>query len=111
MHDESSPSRLPVGRSAVSVEPFSVVFVFLYIRAFRWARLAAVAQVSFIVWGWALVQYPFLIRPDVTAESAVAPAATLRLLIALLGVGALVLFPALVYLFSLFDPASPHNEA
>jgi cytochrome bd ubiquinol oxidase subunit II len=82
-----------------------MAFVFLYTSAFRWARVAAAAQVSCIVWGWVLAQYPFLIRPDVTVQSAAAPAATLRLLVALLCLGALVLFPALGYLYSVFDPA------
>jgi cytochrome bd ubiquinol oxidase subunit II len=88
----------------------SMAFLFLYTRAFRRARVAAAAQVSCIVWGWVLTQYPFLIRPDVTVQSAVAPAATLHLLVMLLAIGALVLFPALAYLFSVFDPASPHHE-
>jgi cytochrome bd ubiquinol oxidase subunit II len=88
-----------------------LAFACLYARAFRWARIAAAAQASCIVWGWALVQYPFLIRPDVTALSAAAPAATTRLLLVFLGTGGLVLFPALAYLFSVFDPASRHHEA
>jgi cytochrome d ubiquinol oxidase subunit II len=88
-----------------------LAFVFLYTSAFRWARVAAAAQVSCIVWGWVLAQYPFLIRPDVTVLSAAAPATTLRLLVVLLGIGALVLFPALAYLFSVFDPASTRHDA
>jgi cytochrome d ubiquinol oxidase subunit II len=87
-----------------------LAFVFLYTSTFRWARVAAAAQVSCIVWGWVLTQYPFLVRPDVTVQSAAAPAATLRLLIVLLCVGALVLFPALGYLFSVFDPAHSERE-
>ena len=89
----------------------ALAFVFLYTGAFRRARVAAAAQVSCIVWGWVFAQYPFLIRPDVTVQSAAAPAATLRLLVVLLGTGALVLFPALAYLFSVFDPASTHDDA
>ncbi len=81
-----------------------MAFACLYTSAFRWARVAAAAQVSCIVWGWVLTQYPFLVRPDVTVQSAAAPAATLRLLLVLLCLGALVLFPALGYLFSVFDP-------
>ena len=100
----SPPLHVATGACAV------LVFVCLYARAFRWARITAAAQVSCIVWGWALVQYPFLIRPDVTAHGAAAPAATIRLLLVLLGVGALVLFPALAYLYSVFDPASRHHE-
>jgi cytochrome d ubiquinol oxidase subunit II len=81
----------------------SGAFVLLYRRAFRWARVAAAAQVSLIVWGWAFAQYPFLIRPDLTLQNTAAPPATLRLLVMLLTIGAVVLFPALGYLFSVFD--------
>ena len=84
----------------------SGVFVLLYARAFRWARIAAATQVSLIVWGWALAQYPFLVRPDITVWSAAAPDVTLRLLLILLVAGALVLFPALGYLFAVFDSAA-----
>ena len=88
----------------------SAAFAFLYTRAFRWARVAAAAQVSCIVWGWVLAQYPFLIRPDITVQNTVAPAATLRPLVILLAAGALVLFPALAYLFSVFDPAPARRD-
>ena len=50
-------------------------------QTFNWApgsqhtlSVAAAAQVSCIVWGWAFTQYPFLIRPDVTVQGAAAPA-------------------------------------
>jgi cytochrome bd ubiquinol oxidase subunit II len=91
------PLHLATGASA------SAAFVLLYRRQFRRARVAAATQVSLIVWGWALAQYPFLIRPDVTVQNAAAPVVTLRLLVMLLALGALVLFPALGYLFSVFD--------
>jgi cytochrome bd ubiquinol oxidase subunit II len=94
------PLHLATGMSAMSV------FVLVYRRTYRRARIAAATQVSLIVWGWALAQYPFLIRPGVTLQSAAAPAATLRLLLTFLVVGALVLFPALAYLFAVFDPAT-----
>ena len=94
------PLHVATGVSATSV------FVLLYRRAYRPARIAAAVQVSLIVWGWALAQYPFLIRPAITIQSAAAPAVTLRLLLTFLVVGALVLFPALAYLFAVFDPAS-----
>jgi cytochrome d ubiquinol oxidase subunit II len=77
----------------------------LWSRRFRLARVAAAAQVSLILWGWALAQYPYLIPPDLTIRAAAAPRITLVLSLWILGAGALVLFPSLIYLFRVFKPA------
>jgi cytochrome d ubiquinol oxidase subunit II len=74
----------------------------LWRRRYRVARVAAAAQVSLILWGWALAQYPYLVPPDLTIQSAAAPRVTLVLVLWALGLGALVLFPSLVYLFRVF---------
>jgi len=76
----------------------------LWSRRFSLARLAAAAQVSLILWGWALAQYPYLIPPDLTIRAAAAPRITLVLSLWVLGLGALVLFPSLIYLFRVFKP-------
>jgi cytochrome d ubiquinol oxidase subunit II len=77
----------------------------LWSRRFPLARVAAAAQVSLILWGWALAQYPYLIPPDLTIRAAAAPRITLVLSLWILGAGALVLFPSLIYLFRVFKPA------
>jgi len=77
----------------------------LWSRRFRLARVAAAAQVSLILWGWALAQYPYLIPPDLTIRAAAAPRITLILSLWTLGLGTLVLFPSLIYLFRVFKPA------
>src|SRR5207302_9511098 len=59
--------------------------------AWRVARIVAAIQVSLILWGWALSQYPYLLPPDVTIGDAAAPAATLRLALGALALGAAVL--------------------
>lgn len=74
----------------------------LWRRRYRLARAAAVLQASLIVWGWALSQYPFLVRPDLTLANAAAPPVTLRLMLGTLGAGTLVLLPAFLYLFRVF---------
>ena len=74
----------------------------LWHRRYRVARVAAAAQVSFILWGWGLSQYPYILPPDLTVRAAAAPEATLRLLLGTLGLGAIVLFPSLYYLFRVF---------
>jgi cytochrome d ubiquinol oxidase subunit II len=74
----------------------------LKLRFFGFARIAAAAQVSLVLLGWGMAQYPYLIVPDITIYGSAAPAATLRLLLLALAVGGLLLFPSLAYLFSVF---------
>lgn len=74
----------------------------LWTRRYRLARVAAAAQVSLILWGWVLAQYPYLLPPQHTIAQAAAPPVTLRLVLAALAVGAIVLFPSLYYLFRIF---------
>jgi cytochrome d ubiquinol oxidase subunit II len=76
----------------------------VWTRRWRTARIAAALQVSLILWGWVLVQYPFVVPPTLTIGSAAAPRATLELLLGALMGGALILFPALGYLFRIFAP-------
>ena len=74
----------------------------LWLRRFAAARIAAIGQVTLILVGWSLAQYPDLVTPDVTVDNAHAPEVTLRLLVLALGVGAIVLLPSLVFLFHIF---------
>jgi cytochrome bd ubiquinol oxidase subunit II len=74
----------------------------LWTRRYRLARAAAAAQVSLILWGWVGSQYPYLVPPDLAIADAAAPAATLRLVLIALALGAAVLVPSLVYLFRIF---------
>jgi cytochrome d ubiquinol oxidase subunit II len=74
----------------------------LWQRHYRLARVAAAAQVSLILWGWLLAQFPYLIPPVLSIRSAAAPAVTLRLLAAGLAGGAVVLLPSLRYMLRTF---------
>jgi len=74
----------------------------LWVRRWRAARVAAVTQVSLILWGWALSQYPYILPPDLSIAGAAAPAATLRLALGVLALGAVVLLPSLYYLLRVF---------
>jgi cytochrome d ubiquinol oxidase subunit II len=74
----------------------------LWRRHYRLARVAAAAQVSLILWGWLLAQFPYLIPPVLSIRSAAAPAVTLRLLAAGLAGGAVVLLPSLRYMLRTF---------
>jgi cytochrome d ubiquinol oxidase subunit II len=74
----------------------------LWFRRYGWARLCAAAQVTLILSGWALAQFPYLVQPDIAIASAAAPRLTLKLLLGALAAGAIVLFPSLYYLFWIF---------
>jgi cytochrome d ubiquinol oxidase subunit II len=71
-------------------------------RWFRVARVAAAAQVALVVLGWGASQYPYIIAPTVTLQSASAPVATQRLLLWALAIGAIVLLPSLRLLLKVF---------
>jgi cytochrome d ubiquinol oxidase subunit II len=74
----------------------------LWTRRFRLARVAAAAQVTFILWGWAAAQYPYVLPPTLTIEAAAAPDRTLVLILWALAAGACILLPSLYYLFRVF---------
>src|SRR6185295_5167546 len=76
-------------------------------RRFALARILAMTQVTLILWGWGRAQFPFLVEPDLTFESAAAPAAVLRALLVALAAGIVVLGPSLAYLYRVFK-ARPH---
>ncbi len=77
-------------------------FYSLLTRKYRLARVCAAAQVTLILLGWALAQFPHLVEPDITIASAAAPHITLQLLLGALVAGAIVLFPSYYYLFRIF---------
>ena len=99
----SLPLHLATGAAAVTA------LAALVARRYRLARLAAAAQVALIVLGWGASQYPVLLAPDLTLESASAPRATQVLLLWALGAGALVIFPCLSLLFRVFKGERPFS--
>jgi cytochrome d ubiquinol oxidase subunit II len=86
----------------VTAAAAGVALLGLWRRRYRLARVAAAAQVSLILWGWGLSQYPYILPPDLTVLDAAAPPATLRLALGALALGAVVLLPSLYYLFRVF---------
>jgi cytochrome d ubiquinol oxidase subunit II len=87
-----------------------VSLVALWFRWFSTARIAAIGQVTVILMGWSLAQFPNLVTPDVTVTNSAAPEVTLRLLILALGAGAIVLLPSLVFLFYIFKSRETVDE-
>jgi len=74
----------------------------LWRRRYRLARVAAAAQVSLIVLGWGLAQYPNMLPPSLTIAQAAAPRVTLELALIAVLAGSVVLLPSLYYLFKIF---------
>ena len=71
-------------------------------RRYRLARMLAMAQIAFIIAGWGLAQFPYLIGPDLTFTNSAAPDSVLRALTKALVAGAILLFPSLWYLYRIF---------
>jgi cytochrome d ubiquinol oxidase subunit II len=95
---------------ALSVVAGVGALVLLARRRYAPARIASAVAVSAILAGWAVAQYPYVLVPVVTIEEAARGRATLvAMLVALVG-GSVVLVPALVYLYVLFQRAPPSRE-
>jgi cytochrome bd ubiquinol oxidase subunit II len=75
----------------------------LYRRQFVLARVAAAAAVTAVIWGWALAQYPYLLRPQLTIDAAAATRSVLLATLITLGAGAVVLIPAVSWLYASFQ--------
>lgn len=73
----------------------------------RVARIAVAAQVTFVLWAWAIGQWPYLIPQRVTIQDAAAPAATLTAWLVVVAVGMALLLPSLWYLFRVFKARNP----
>lgn len=78
--------------------------VLVWVERYKLARMAAAAQVSLILWGWALAQYPYAIRTHLTLAAAAAPENVVIILLQVLAVGAVILLPSLLFLFEIFGP-------
>jgi cytochrome d ubiquinol oxidase subunit II len=99
----SVPLHLATGAAAVTA--------FLALRAglVRRARAAGAFQVALIVLGWGASQYPYLVVPHLTLESASAPRSVQVPVLWALGAGAVLLFPALYLLFRVFKGERPFS--
>ena len=85
-----------------------IAFWALWQRRYAVARIAAAAEVALILWGWGVAQYPYMLPPDLTIAGAAGPRLTLQLTLAVLALGAVVLFPSLFYLFKVFKSPKPY---
>ena len=80
-----------------------VALTLVYLRHFLLARVAAGLAVTAVIWGWAVAQYPYLLRSRLTiADAAAAHSVLLATLVSLL-VGAVLLIPSLTWLYVIFQ--------
>ncbi len=95
-----SPWMLPfqLGVALVALGTFAA----LWLRRFAAARVLAMLQVSLVVAGFGLAEFPYLLPPDLTIAQAAAPRVLFAPLLAALAGGAVVLLPSLLWLFRVF---------
>jgi cytochrome d ubiquinol oxidase subunit II len=94
---------------ALSVVAGVAAVLLLALRRYVAARLASALAVTTILVGWAVAQYPYLLVPKLTIEEAATGRATLQAMLVALGAGAVLLVPALVYLYRLFQRSGPED--
>jgi cytochrome d ubiquinol oxidase subunit II len=99
----SLPFHLATGAAAVTA------LAALWRGRVHLARAAAAVQVSLIVLGWGLAQFPYVVPPELTLEGAAAPRATLVAVLWALAAGGVLLFPALYLLFRIFKGERPFS--
>jgi len=81
--------------------------VLLWRGWFTAARGAAAAAVTAVLWGWALAQYPYLLRGRLTIAAAAAQHSVLMATLICLAIGAVLLIPSLTWLYVLFQRSGP----
>ena len=94
----SIPLHILTGLSAM------LTFYFLYKWSFPQARMAAVVQVCLILLGWGAAQYPYLIPTTLTIRGAATESTVIAQVVAILGLGSVVLIPSFAYLYKIFKP-------
>ena len=94
-----------IGAVIAAITAFHALWSRHYLRA----RIAAAAQVTFILLGWGIAQFPYLVRPEITIYNGASPRPVLSSLAVAVSIGAVVLLPSLALLFYVFK--SKHKSA
>lgn len=75
------------------------------------ARILVAAETACILLAWGVAQWPYLIVPDVTVDSAASPASVLGPTLVVAVLGLCILLPSLWYLFRVFKRRpTPHGR-
>lgn len=83
--------------------------VVLWKEQHRFAAPVAAGTVVAMLAAWGAAQYPYIILPGLRIEDAAAHDAVLEAFLIVLPIGALVLVPSLIFLFSLFATTKPED--
>lgn len=75
-------------------------------RRFVAARVAAAGAVTAVLWGWGAGQYPDVLTGELTIRQAAADPVAIRAVLLSLAVGAVLVVPALVALYTVFQRES-----
>lgn len=75
----------------------------VFTRRYRLSRVFAAGEITLVLLGWGLAQYPYLVYPNMRFVDAAAPDTTLRFVLFSLPFGALALGPSLWLLFRVFQ--------
>jgi cytochrome d ubiquinol oxidase subunit II len=95
---------------ALSVLSGLAAIALLVARRYVVARIFSGLAVASILAGWAVAQYPYILAPDLTIDAAARGRATLVAMLVALVVGVLIVVPALVYLYALFQRSQPNPK-
>ena len=85
----------------VSAAAGVATFALVWRERYGLARLTSAVAVAAVIVGWCLAQRPYVLPPRLTLDQAAASDATLTALVISVGVGLLVLVPALAFLYRL----------
>lgn len=77
---------------------------------FQMATLLSATAVATVVLGWGLGQYPNLVGPNITIDSAKAPDVVLWAMTVCISIGAAIMFPAMWWLFKIFKSESTPGD-
>ncbi len=78
-------------------------------RNFHLARILVPIQVTLIIFGWGLAQFPYLVTPNLTFSNTAAPNSVLRPILVIGVIGVIILIPAFWYLYTVFKGKSKTN--
>ncbi|MEU4715637.1 cytochrome d ubiquinol oxidase subunit II [Micromonospora purpureochromogenes] len=87
-----------------------VSLVLITTGRYRLVRVTAALAVAAVLWAWGAAQYPVLLSPDLTVAEAAGDPTVLTTVLVVLGVGALLLAPSLLWLFSIFQTSRRHAD-
>lgn len=108
LYDGLTGRGLPV--VLLSVVAGLTAIALLLVRRYALARVVSALAVTAILVGWAVGQYPYVLLPGLAIEQAAAGRQTLMALLIALAIGALVIVPALAYLYTLFQRPATSPE-